>query len=80
MLRRAGPPGTGKTLLAKAVATECALNFISVKGPELLNMYIGESEKNIRKVFETVGGDMGVAHPYCCVVSRLRVHVSLSAG
>ncbi len=34
----AGPPGTGKTLLAKAVATECALNFISVKGPELLNM------------------------------------------
>jgi SpoVK/Ycf46/Vps4 family AAA+-type ATPase len=47
-----GPPGTGKTLLAKAVATECGLNFISVKGPELLNMYIGESEKNIRAVFE----------------------------
>lgn len=43
-----GPPGTGKTLLAKAIATECSLNFISVKGPELLNMYIGESEKNIR--------------------------------
>lgn len=36
-----GPPGTGKTLIAKAVATECGLNFISVKGPELLNMYIG---------------------------------------
>jgi peroxin-6 len=50
----AGPPGTGKTLLAKAVATECALNFISVKGPELLNMYIGESEKNIRRLFEKV--------------------------
>lgn len=50
----AGPPGTGKTLLAKAVATECALNFISVKGPELLNMYIGESEKNVRKLFELV--------------------------
>ena len=47
-----GPPGTGKTLIAKAVATECALNFISVKGPELLNMYIGESEKNVRDVFE----------------------------
>ena len=47
-----GPPGTGKTLLAKAIATECSLNFISVKGPELLNMYIGESEKNIREVFE----------------------------
>ena len=37
--------GTGKTLLAKAVATECALNFLSVKGPELINMYIGESER-----------------------------------
>jgi len=47
-----GPPGTGKTLLAKAIATECQMNFISVKGPELLNMYIGESEKNVREVFE----------------------------
>ncbi|KJE96367.1 peroxisome assembly factor-2 [Capsaspora owczarzaki ATCC 30864] len=47
-----GPPGTGKTLLAKAVATECSLNFISVKGPELINMYVGQSEKNIRAVFE----------------------------
>ena len=47
-----GPPGTGKTLLAKAIATECQMNFISVKGPELLNMYVGESEKNVREVFE----------------------------
>eukprot|EP00899_Mesostigma_viride_P024542 jgi/Mesvir1/5272/Mv15383-RA.2 len=47
-----GPPGTGKTLLAKAVATECDLNFISVKGPELINMYVGESEKNVREVFD----------------------------
>lgn len=47
-----GPPGTGKTLLAKAVATSCAANFLSVKGPELLNMYIGESEANVRRVFE----------------------------
>ncbi|KAH9914715.1 AAA-domain-containing protein [Fomitopsis serialis] len=47
-----GPPGTGKTLLAKAVATSCALNFFSVKGPELLNMYIGESEANVRRVFQ----------------------------
>ncbi|KIJ69555.1 hypothetical protein HYDPIDRAFT_179330 [Hydnomerulius pinastri MD-312] len=47
-----GPPGTGKTLLAKAVATSCSLNFFSVKGPELLNMYIGESEANVRKVFQ----------------------------
>ncbi len=46
-----GPPGTGKTLLAKAVATECRVNFLSVKGPELLSMYIGESEKNVRTVF-----------------------------
>ena len=49
-----GPPGTGKTLLAKAVATELALNFLSVKGPELINMYVGESERNIRQIFQTV--------------------------
>ena len=48
-----GPPGTGKTLVAKAVATELSMNFLSVKGPELLSMYIGESEKNVRTVFET---------------------------
>lgn len=47
-----GPPGTGKTLLAKAVATTCSLNFFSVKGPELLDMYIGESEANVRRVFQ----------------------------
>ncbi|KAM6940568.1 peroxisomal ATPase PEX6 [Xenentodon cancila] len=46
-----GPPGTGKTLLAKAVATECAMTFLSVKGPELINMYVGQSEENIREVF-----------------------------
>jgi SpoVK/Ycf46/Vps4 family AAA+-type ATPase len=46
-----GPPGTGKTLLAKAVATECAVNFLSVKGPELINMYVGESERQIREIF-----------------------------
>eukprot|EP00922_Rhytidocystis_sp_ex-Travisia-forbesii_P024349 GHVS01035738.1.p1 GENE.GHVS01035738.1~~GHVS01035738.1.p1 ORF type:complete len:1383 (+),score=289.75 GHVS01035738.1:163-4149(+) len=47
-----GPPGTGKTLVAKALANEYRGNFLSVKGPELLNMYIGESEKNVRDVFE----------------------------
>lgn len=43
----------GKTLLAKAMATECGVNFMSVKGPELLNMYIGESERNVRAIFAT---------------------------
>lgn len=47
-----GPPGCGKTLLAKAVASETAANFISVRGPELLNKYVGESERAIRQVFE----------------------------
>ncbi|KAJ3194735.1 hypothetical protein HK101_002016 [Irineochytrium annulatum] len=46
-----GPPGCGKTLLAKAVASESCCNFISVKGPELLNKYVGESERGIRQVF-----------------------------
>jgi transitional endoplasmic reticulum ATPase len=47
-----GPPGTGKTLLARAVATESDSNFISVKGPELLDKFVGESEKGVRDVFE----------------------------
>jgi transitional endoplasmic reticulum ATPase len=47
-----GPPGVGKTLLAKAVANESESNFILVKGPELLNKYVGESEKGVRKIFE----------------------------
>ncbi|KAH9941337.1 P-loop containing nucleoside triphosphate hydrolase protein [Amylocystis lapponica] len=46
-----GPPGCGKTLLAKAVANESRANFISVKGPELLNKYVGESERAVRQVF-----------------------------
>lgn len=46
-----GPPGCGKTLLAKAVAAESKANFISVKGPELLNKFVGESEAAVRKVF-----------------------------
>ncbi|RRJ33560.1 CDC48 family AAA ATPase [Halocatena pleomorpha] len=46
-----GPPGTGKTLLAKAIANEANSNFISIKGPELLNKYVGESEKGVRDVF-----------------------------
>ncbi|MGB9805472.1 MAG: CDC48 family AAA ATPase [Thermoproteota archaeon] len=46
-----GPPGTGKTLLAKALATESEANFISIKGPELLSKWVGESEKGIREIF-----------------------------
>ncbi|KAF8454503.1 P-loop containing nucleoside triphosphate hydrolase protein [Terfezia claveryi] len=46
-----GPPGCSKTLVAKALATEAGLNFITVKGPELLNMYVGESERAVREVF-----------------------------
>jgi ribosome biogenesis ATPase len=46
-----GPPGCGKTLLAKAVANEAKSNFISIKGPELLNKYVGESEKAVRQLF-----------------------------
>jgi transitional endoplasmic reticulum ATPase len=46
-----GPPGTGKTMIAKAVATNSEANFISIKGPELLSKWVGESEKGIREVF-----------------------------
>jgi transitional endoplasmic reticulum ATPase len=46
-----GPPGTGKTLLAKAVAHESEVNFISIKGPELLSKWVGESEKGVREMF-----------------------------
>ena len=47
-----GPPGCGKTLLAKAIASECGANFISIKGPELLTMWFGESEANVRDLFD----------------------------
>ena len=46
-----GPPGTGKTLLAKAIATSLSLTFLSIKGPELINSYVGESEAAVRRVF-----------------------------
>ncbi len=47
-----GPPGCGKTMLAQALATESEVNFISVKGPELLNKWVGESEKAVREIFK----------------------------
>ncbi|KAH0975483.1 hypothetical protein GBA52_017382 [Prunus armeniaca] len=46
------PPGCGKALLAKAIANECQANFISIKGPELLTMWFGESEANVREIFD----------------------------
>ena len=51
-----GPPGCGKTLMAKAVANECSSNFISIKGPELLTMWFGESEANVREIFDKARG------------------------
>ncbi|CAN6706750.1 unnamed protein product [Malus baccata var. baccata] len=51
-----GPPGCGKTLLAKAIANECQTNFIGIKGPELLTMWFGESEANVREIFNKVRG------------------------
>ena len=47
-----GPPGTGKTLLAKAICSQFELNFLSVKGPELLDMYVGQTELNVRNLFQ----------------------------
>jgi transitional endoplasmic reticulum ATPase len=47
-----GPPGTGKTLLARAVANECKVNFINIKGPEIMSKWVGESEKAVRLIFK----------------------------
>lgn len=55
---------SGKTLLAKAIANECQANFISIKGPELLTMWFGESEANVRDVFDK-------ASPYSLVLNPL---------
>src|SRR5574337_1380771 len=56
-----GPPGTGKTLIAKAVASTTESNFISIKGPELLSKWVGESEKGIREVFRKARQEIGRA-------------------
>ena len=47
-----GPPGTGKTLIAKAVANECKVNFLSIKGPEIMSKWMGDSEKAVRQIFK----------------------------
>lgn len=77
-----GPPGCGKTLLASAVAKECGLNFISVKGPELLNKYIGASEQSVREIFERASGTSPcfvnlafyVFHSFSCRLSCTAAH------
>lgn len=70
-----GPPGCGKTLLAKAIANECQANFISIKGPELLTMWFGESEANVRDIFDKVGHEI---HPQ--PIPCLRAEHSLSVS
>lgn len=55
-----GPPGCGKTMLAGVVAKECSLNFISIKGPELLNKYIGASEQAVRDLFHRLVSCVGI--------------------
>jgi peroxin-6 len=63
-----GPPGTGKTLVAKAVATECGLPFVSVKGPELLGAYVGESEAQVRAVFDQASQLALKNQPAACIL------------
>lgn len=65
--------GTGKTLIAKAVATECNLSFLSVQGPELLNMYVGQSEQNVRDVFSRARG----AAPCVVFLDELGIKTSI---
>jgi SpoVK/Ycf46/Vps4 family AAA+-type ATPase len=63
-----GPPGTGKTLVAKAVATECGLPFLSFKGPSLLASFVGESEAQVRAIFEQARSLASENHPAACVL------------
>lgn len=66
-----GPPGCGKTLLAKAIANECQANFISIKGPELLTMWFGESEANVREIFDKVSYKQLIFLFTCLAVRKL---------
>lgn len=71
-----GPPGCGKTLLAKAIANECQANFISIKGPELLTMWFGESEANVREIFDKVSYNR-LSYLLICLGTRNRSCFSL---
>lgn len=74
-----GPPGCGKTLLAKAIANECQANFISIKGPELLTMWFGESEANVREIFDKArtASRNPFLHCWLLMQQRFRVQVPL---
>ncbi len=76
-----GPPGCGKTLLAKAIANECQANFISIKGPELLTMWFGESEANVRDVFDKVTPLLIILNIYNAILkfnqNKIRLTISL---
>lgn len=67
-----GPPGCGKTLLAKAIANECQANFISIKGPELLTMWFGESEANVREIFDKVSYKK-LGYLFTCLGGRVEI-------
>ena len=67
-----GPPGCGKTLLAKAIANECQANFISIKGPELLTMWFGESEANVRDIFDKVTCDKCRKHSFNAIFRNFK--------
>ena len=69
-----GPPGCGKTLLAKAIANECQANFISIKGPELLTMWFGESEANVRDIFDKVRSRVTLYCYYDCDMAELSTY------
>ena len=70
-----GPPGCGKTLLAKAMACECEANFISIKGPQLLSKWVGESSGNVREYFEKARQ----ASPYVLVLYSIMTLYTLYA-
>ena len=68
-----GPPGCGKTMLAGVIAKECGLNFMSIKGPELLNKYIGASEQAVRDLFHRCVSNIAYLEYRCFFLTVLRI-------